>query len=37
MAQFSLKRLRLNTSNFIDALTGKLFWGEDIRNDIKDI
>ncbi len=32
MAQFSLKRVRLNTSNFINALTGKLFWGEDIRN-----
>ncbi len=32
MAQFSLKRGRLNASNFINALTGKLFWGEDIRN-----
>ncbi len=32
MAQFSLKRVRLNASNFINALTGKLFWGEDIRN-----
>ena len=32
MAQFSLKRVRLNSSNFINALTGKLFWGEDIRN-----
>ena len=34
MAQFSLKRVRLNSSNFINALTGKLFWGEDIRNSI---
>ena len=32
MAQFSLKRIRLNKSNFIKALTTKLFWGEDIRN-----
>lgn len=32
LAQFSLKRVRLNSSNFINALTGKLFWGEDIRN-----
>ncbi len=32
LAQFSLKRLRLNSSNFIKALTSKLFWGEDIRN-----
>ncbi len=32
VAQFSLKRVRLNESNFIDALTEKLFWGEDIRN-----
>ncbi len=32
VAQFSLKRVRLNKSNFIDALTEKLFWGEDIRN-----
>ncbi len=32
VAQFSLKRVRLNRSNFIDALTEKLFWGEDIRN-----
>ncbi len=32
MAQFSLKRIRLHASNFINALTGKLFWGEDIRN-----
>ncbi|MBR1872987.1 MAG: NAD(+)/NADH kinase [Bacteroidales bacterium] len=32
MAQFSLKRIRLAKSNFVRALTGKLFWGEDIRN-----
>ncbi len=32
VAQFSLKRVRLNESSFIDALTEKLFWGEDIRN-----
>lgn len=32
VAQFSLKRVRLNTSNFINALTEKLFWGEDVRN-----
>ena len=32
MAQFSLKRVRLNRSNFINALTEKLFWGEDVRN-----
>ena len=32
MAQFSLKRIRLNKSNFIQALTEKLFWGEDVRN-----
>ena len=32
MAQFSLKRVRLNSSNFINALTEKLFWGEDISN-----
>lgn len=32
MAQFSLKRVRLNRSNFINALTQKLFWGEDVRN-----
>lgn len=35
MAQFSLKRVRLNSSDFINALTGKLFWGEDIRNSIE--
>ena len=32
VAQFSLKRVRLNRTNFINALTEKLFWGEDIRN-----
>lgn len=32
VAQFSLKRVRLNRSNFIEALTEKLFWGEDVRN-----
>jgi len=34
MAQFSLKRIRLNKSNFIGALTSKLFWGEDVRNGV---
>ena len=32
MAQFSLKRIRLAKSNFVKALTGQLFWGEDLRN-----
>lgn len=32
MAQFSLKRVRLDSSDFINALIEKLFWGEDIRN-----
>ncbi len=32
VAQFSLKKVRLEKSNFIKALTTKLFWGEDIRN-----
>ena len=32
VAQFSLNRVRLNTSNFIQALTEKLYWGEDVRN-----
>ena len=32
MAQFSLKHVRLNKSNFIQALTDKLYWGEDVRN-----
>lgn len=35
VAQFSLKRIRLAKSEFVKALTSKLFWGEDIRN--KDI
>jgi len=32
LAQFSLKRVRLDDSNFINALTSKLYWGEDLRN-----
>ncbi len=32
LAQFSLRRVRLNRTNFINALTQKLFWGEDVRN-----
>ncbi len=32
LAQFSLKRIRLERSNFIKALNSKLFWGEDVRN-----
>ncbi len=32
MARFSLERVRLNKSNFIQALTDKLYWGEDVRN-----
>ena len=32
MAQFSLKRIRLATSEFVSALTSRLFWGEDKRN-----
>ncbi|MCI2060716.1 MAG: NAD(+)/NADH kinase [Bacteroidales bacterium] len=32
VAQFSLKRVRLPKSSFVKALTSKLFWGEDIRN-----
>lgn len=32
LAQFSLKRVRLEKSNFIHALRDKLFWGEDVRN-----
>lgn len=36
LARFSLKRVRPNQSNFITALSEKLFWGEDIRNnDVK--
>ncbi|MBO7510365.1 MAG: NAD(+)/NADH kinase [Bacteroidales bacterium] len=36
MAEFSLKRVRLAGSNFIGALTDKLYWGEDLRNGRKD-
>lgn len=32
MAQFSLKRVRLDKSSFIQALVEKLYWGEDVRN-----
>ncbi|MBR1706069.1 MAG: NAD(+)/NADH kinase [Bacteroidales bacterium] len=32
MAQFSLKRIRLAKSEFVNALTSRLFWGEDMRN-----
>ena len=32
VAQFSLKTIRLDRSNFIQALKSKLFWGEDVRN-----
>lgn len=32
VAHFSLKRIRLNRSNFFTALRTKLFWGEDARN-----
>ncbi|MBP5397247.1 MAG: NAD(+)/NADH kinase [Bacteroidales bacterium] len=32
LARFSLKRVRLAGSNFIGALTDKLYWGEDLRN-----
>jgi len=32
MAHFSLNRVCLKDSDFIKALTTKLFWGEDIRN-----
>lgn len=32
MAQFSLKRVCLGNSNFVKALSDKLFWGEDKRN-----
>ena len=32
MAQFSLKRIRLAESGFVRALTSRLFWGEDMRN-----
>ncbi len=33
LAHFSLKRVRLEKSNFIEALQSKLFWGEDFRNE----
>ena len=33
-APFTLKRVRLGKSNFIDALRTKLFWGEDVRNQL---
>lgn len=32
LAPFALKKIRLNNSDFINALTEKLFWGEDVRN-----
>lgn len=32
LARFSLRRVRFNKSDFINALTEKLFWGEDVRN-----
>lgn len=32
VAHFSLRRVRLYKSDFINALTEKLFWGEDVRN-----
>ncbi len=32
LARFSLKRVRPGGSDFVQALTSKLFWGEDIRN-----
>ena len=32
VAQFSLKRIRLAKSEFVSALTSRLFWGEDMRN-----
>ncbi len=32
MAQFSLKRIQLAESGFVKALTSRLFWGEDMRN-----
>lgn len=34
VAQFSLKRVRLDGSSFIKALRSKLYWGEDVRNEI---
>lgn len=35
MAQFSLKRVRISESGFVKALTSRLFWGEDMRNNGK--
>lgn len=35
VAQFSLNRVCLKNSNFIKALSDKLFWGEDIRNGVE--
>lgn len=32
LAQFSLKRVRLDRSSFINALIAKLHWGDDVRN-----
>ena len=32
LAHFSLRRVRFNNSDFINALTEKLYWGEDVRN-----
>ena len=32
LARFSLRRVRFNNSDFINALTEKLYWGEDVRN-----
>lgn len=32
VAQFLLRRARLRNTGFIDALTSKLYWGEDMRN-----
>lgn len=34
-APFPLKRVKFDGSSFLDALVSKLFWGEDIRNNIK--
>ena len=32
LARISLTRVRFNNSDFINALTEKLYWGEDVRN-----
>ncbi len=34
-APFSLKRIRLAKTDFVNALTTKLFWGEDVRNSVE--